>query len=38
LLTHDVRTMSTFALMRISKGLPMPGVFQVAQTCQSARR
>jgi hypothetical protein len=31
LLTHDVRTMSTFALMRISKGLPMAGVFHIAQ-------
>lgn len=32
LLTHDVRTMSTFALARIEQGLPMPGLFQVNQT------
>ena len=32
LLTHDIRTMSTFALERIERGLPMPGLFQVNQT------
>ena len=32
LLTHDIRTMSTFALDRIENGLPMPGLFQVSQT------
>lgn len=31
LLTHDVRTMATFALQRIEQGLPMPGLFQVDQ-------
>lgn len=32
LLTHDIRTMSTFAFERIEKGLPMPGLFQVNQS------
>jgi len=32
LLTHDIRTMSTFAFDRIEIGLPMPGLFQVNQT------
>jgi hypothetical protein len=32
LLTHDVRTMVTFALQRIEQGLPMPGLFQVDQS------
>ncbi len=31
LLTHDVTTMSQFAEERISTGLPMPGVFELAQ-------
>ncbi|MCA9970786.1 MAG: DUF5615 family PIN-like protein [Anaerolineales bacterium] len=32
LLTHDIRTMATFAFERIEQGLPMPGLFQVHQT------
>jgi Domain of unknown function (DUF5615) len=31
LLTHDVTTVRTQAYARISAGLPMPGVFEVAQ-------
>jgi hypothetical protein len=31
LLTHDVTTMRQFAEERISAGLPMPGVFELAQ-------
>jgi len=30
-LTHDVRTMETFARNRIEAGLPMPGVFVIPQ-------
>ena len=32
LLTHDIRTMSRYAFARVEQGLPMPGVFQVAQS------
>lgn len=28
-LTHDVRTMTRYALDRVRQGLPMPGVFEV---------
>jgi len=31
LLTHDIRTMPAFALERIAKSLPMPGVILVPQ-------
>ena len=31
LLTHDVTTMKKHAFARISAGLPMPGVFEIAQ-------
>lgn len=31
LLTHDVTTMKRHAFARISAGLPMPGVFEIAQ-------
>lgn len=31
LLTHDVSTMKQFAYERIAAGLPMPGVFELAQ-------
>lgn len=31
LVTHDVRTMPTFAYQRVERGLPMPGVFLVQQ-------
>lgn len=34
LLTHDVTTMRAHAYARISGGLPMPGVFEVAQDLQ----
>jgi len=30
LLTHDVTTMKKHAFARISAGLPMPGVFEIA--------
>src|SRR5690349_2111162 len=30
LLTHDVNTVTRFALERTSQGLPMPGVFEVS--------
>jgi len=32
LFTHDIRTMAVFASQRIEQGLPMPGLFQAAQT------
>jgi hypothetical protein len=32
LLTHDVSTMKTHAYARVSKGLPLPGVFAVSQS------
>lgn len=31
LLTHDVSTMSRYAIDRVQKGLPMPGVFEVGR-------
>ncbi|HKC66030.1 MAG TPA: DUF5615 family PIN-like protein [Pyrinomonadaceae bacterium] len=31
LLTHDVTTMKTFVDERLNAGLPMPGVFELAQ-------
>jgi hypothetical protein len=30
LLTHDVNTLTAFAYERVSRGLPMPGVFEVS--------
>lgn len=32
LLTHDVRTITTYAYARVQAGLPMPGVFEVRRT------
>jgi hypothetical protein len=32
LLTHDVQTITHFAYIRVEKGLPMPGVFEVDPT------
>lgn len=32
LLTHDIRTMATYAFNRIEQGLAMPGLFQVEQS------
>jgi hypothetical protein len=32
LLTHDVSTMRQYAMARIVKGLPMPGLFSVPQS------
>jgi Domain of unknown function (DUF5615) len=32
LLTHDIRTMSRFAYLRLEAGLSMPGVFVVPQS------
>lgn len=32
LLSHDVATITKYAYERIEAGLPMPGVFEVAQT------
>lgn len=32
LLTHDVATMTRYAYERVSRGEPMPGVFEVART------
>ena len=32
LFTHDIRTMAVFATQRIKQDLPMPGLFQAAQT------
>ena len=32
LFTHDIRTMAVFASQRIEQELPMPGLFQAAQT------
>jgi hypothetical protein len=31
LLTHDVNTVTRYALERVTAGLPMPGVFEVAR-------
>ena len=31
-LTHDVTTMKAHAYARVAKGLPMPGVFELAQS------
>jgi hypothetical protein len=37
LLTHDVSTISTYALARINDGLPMPGVFAVSQSISTSQ-
>ncbi len=31
LLTHDVKTMATWAYARVGEGLPMPGILEVPQ-------
>lgn len=31
-LTHDVKTMTKYAAARMEAGLPMPGVFEIAET------
>lgn len=35
LLTHDVSTMTRYALERINAGLPMPGIFQINRSAKS---
>ena len=37
LVTHDVTTMSQFALERIDADLPMPGLFEVSQDVSIGR-
>lgn len=37
LLTHDVSTMTRFAYERTERGLPMPGVFEVARAVPLGR-
>lgn len=37
LLTHDVSTITAFAIERVAAGLPMPGVFEVSRAVTIGR-